>query len=241
MVKVINWIDYDNYNFDTADATEEEINAVVLDIKTNGYKFGGDDHENHSCCCPLLSNGKALRMSWRGWGHIMALAYDLKTEDGKPNYILWYMGEYGPEKRMFPKSSGLNKEDIPFGKEFIYELSEKESKVLKNDSFNKLVLPKGYFEQVNLKAFDRVIFKFNNEIVLKGFVNEVKFIRCTLDELFKEEKLETSFPGFENLNTSIAANSNFEVFSKQESKEFIKNKYDIEDDNLVVICLEAEF
>ena len=86
MIKVIGWIDYDNFNFRDAKGSQEEIEAVAKNIRENGYKFGGDDHENHCYCTPLLSNGTALRLSWRSWGYVMAVAYNLKTDKNEYNY-----------------------------------------------------------------------------------------------------------------------------------------------------------
>lgn len=230
-MKVICWIDYDNYSYGTAEGTEEEINAVAEDIRENGYKFGGNDHEDHANCCPVLSNGKALRMSWRGWGYVMAVAYDLKTDVGKYNYILWYMGEYGPEKRVYPKGREVKEEDKPIGKTFVYELHESEVHAVYNASFCQLALPAVYFESVGLKAFDKVVFKENGKTVLTATVSGDRFIRCTVKEYCLYDDDIGFYPN---------ENGNYRDFDEEKMKEFIKYKQGFEGDGLVAVSLDLD-
>ena len=230
MIKVIGWIDYDNFNFATAEGTNEEIEAVAKELKSKGYKFGGDDHENHSNCCPVLSNGKALRLSWRGWGGVMAIAYNLKTDNNDYNYILWYMGEYAPEERSYPKKeldiSSLK--DRPVGKEIIYELTKDEVDAIHNASFVNLVLPYEYNESINLRAFDNVILKYEDIVLIEAYVNGSRFTHFSIEEFTKKDDLLDMYP---------SDYSNFRNFDKDKLAKFIKDKYDISDDKLVIISL----
>lgn len=224
MIKVIGWIDYDNFNFGTCEETDEIIDAVIKDILTHGYKFGGDDHENMLNCCPLLSNGKALRLSWRSWGYIMAKAYNLKTQDGSYNYILWYMGEYGPEKRVFPKNEPIDLTGIDSGDTYIYNISDEELNAVYYISFNKLIMPIAEYEKMNIRTLDKINFIYNNEIIIESIVNEIRFSYYEIDELFN--------------NVEVLDNSNYKNLSEESLNRFLKSKYNNVYDKFIIIYFD---
>lgn len=101
--EVVGWTDNDNEYFpDCKNITEEVIDAIVADIRANGYLFGGDMHQSDSKpCTPVLSDGTKACFSWRGWGAVMAKAYSVK---GKLSYMYAYMDELiKPEARSYPE------------------------------------------------------------------------------------------------------------------------------------------
>lgn len=91
-IKLIGWTNYDssypNISFDVY-PQQVILSLLIEEIKSHQYKFSGADHQNHDCCVPLFSNGKALRCSMRAWGVIMASAYSDK--DHKYDYMDFYL------------------------------------------------------------------------------------------------------------------------------------------------------
>lgn len=190
------WVNYSDFNFEDAICGDEEIAAVIKNIRENAYKFGGNDHENRAFCCPLLSNGKALRVSWRKWGEIMAMAYNLKSDDGSWNYSLWYMGEHAPEERKFPKSSNIEINEYPILRDIIYEVSDDEYKNITNPFLYGLALSQKEFEKLNIRSFCKIIFKHNENIIMEAVVNVSNFLYCSIDQSL-EALEDTNYAGFD--------------------------------------------
>lgn len=64
--------------------------AVIREIRKNSYSFSGDMHENRDFGVPVLNSGKKFCASMRGWGSLMAEAWNIpKTEMGA--YMMWFM------------------------------------------------------------------------------------------------------------------------------------------------------
>lgn len=90
---VAGWTDYDNEYFPSCVLTDEVYAAVAEEVREKGYRFGGDSHQDYSACCPVLSNGCAARFSCRGWGLVIAMAYDLRGRNGQYDHMFGYMDE----------------------------------------------------------------------------------------------------------------------------------------------------
>ena len=75
--RVVGWTSYDDES--TPDSTGSigfaERNAIIDDIKANGYLFSGYDHQEMWDCAPVLNDGKKRCFSQRGWGGVMAEAH----------------------------------------------------------------------------------------------------------------------------------------------------------------------
>lgn len=77
--KVIGWTWYENYSipFSNDNIGFAERNAIIDDIKKHKYLFTGWDHqESWNNCVPVLNDGKKRGFSQRGWGGVMAEAYE---------------------------------------------------------------------------------------------------------------------------------------------------------------------
>lgn len=138
MLKVVGWTDYITH-FREAQNDDEEMEALLKEIRDNGYQFAGDDHEDHPHGAPVLSNGKIMRFSWRGWGGVIAMAKDWK---GNYDYSLWYMREYAPQKPVYP-TSDVNYAEIDTGVVHdVFLAADEEARILKfrNDLYNPEVL-----------------------------------------------------------------------------------------------------
>lgn len=74
-LRVVGWVYYDE-DIPQGEKTWAARSAIVDDIKKNGYMFSGMAHQECLDCAPVLNDGKLYCYSQRGWGDIMAEAYD---------------------------------------------------------------------------------------------------------------------------------------------------------------------
>ena len=75
--RVVGWTDYES---DEVPETHgcigfAERNAIIDEIRKNGYLFSGWEHQESWDCVPILNDGKKRTFSQRGWGGLMAEAY----------------------------------------------------------------------------------------------------------------------------------------------------------------------
>ncbi len=96
--EVIGWMDCGCYMYPKHNPITASVDAAIIKaIRKYGYLFGGDAHEDH---CPVLNDGTYVSYSWRGWGRIIALAYD---KHDKYDYMLGYMDmNIKPSARKYP-------------------------------------------------------------------------------------------------------------------------------------------
>ncbi len=141
--EVIGW----TYCYDPKYPEHESITAcvdmaIIKEIRKNGYLFGGDAHEDY---CPVLNDGTLVSYSWRGWGRIIALAYE---EEGDYSYMYGYMDSLiKPNARKYPDDRLV--EDICIvPKE---SLAETFVMHLNDDMFEKL---KAGTKNVEVRLFD---------------------------------------------------------------------------------------
>lgn len=73
--KVIGWTEWES-DVPSGEVTEAATQAIIDDIRENGYSFTGWDHQESMNCTPVLNDGKKRLYSQRGFGGLMAEAYD---------------------------------------------------------------------------------------------------------------------------------------------------------------------
>jgi hypothetical protein len=75
--RVVGWTNYDDESVEESGNSIgfAERNAIIDDIKNNGYLFSGYDHQEMWDCAPVLNDGKKRCFSQRGWGGVMAEAH----------------------------------------------------------------------------------------------------------------------------------------------------------------------
>lgn len=78
--RVIGWTDYDNDLFSDEEISDAAMYAIVDDIRKNGYYFSGFDHQERLYGAPVLNDGKRRTFSQRGFGAVMAMAYDTEGD-----------------------------------------------------------------------------------------------------------------------------------------------------------------
>ena len=76
-IKVIGWTTGGDEDFLTFSCTNEDIyNAIVANLRENGYRFDWSSHQSDSLpCTPVINNGYKIYCGPRLWGHIMAEAH----------------------------------------------------------------------------------------------------------------------------------------------------------------------
>lgn len=105
-ITVVGWVDYTDEYFEAVpEKTTEMIDAIAEEVRAHNYLFGGDSHEDHSACCPVLSNGYKACFSWRGWGAVIAKAYSVRGNNGRLDHMSGYMDMMiKPEALRYPPS-----------------------------------------------------------------------------------------------------------------------------------------
>lgn len=75
--RVVGWTDYESDEVPESNGSIgfAERNAIIDDIRKNGYRFSGWDHQETWDCVPVLNDGKKRLFTQRGWGGLMAEAY----------------------------------------------------------------------------------------------------------------------------------------------------------------------
>lgn len=75
--RVVGWTDYESDEVPEAHGCIgfAERNAIIDEIRKNGYLFSGWEHQESWDCVPILNDGKKRTFSQRGWGCLMAEAY----------------------------------------------------------------------------------------------------------------------------------------------------------------------
>lgn len=88
--KVIGWTDYEDDDYPRHNNITECVErAIIEEIRAKGYCFGGDSHERF---CPVLNDGTFVSYSYRGWGAVMARAWQINDGDGL-EYMYFYRDE----------------------------------------------------------------------------------------------------------------------------------------------------
>ena len=133
--KVIGWTWYDNELIETMDYSRSAEEAVIEDIRANGYLFTGMHHQDDHRCAPVLNNGKMITFTQRGFGGVMASAYGKNSRMSYAEYAFdWYMGEdnkatpyvFPSEERVFEGKVDESLIESDISEQFEYESTENE-------------------------------------------------------------------------------------------------------------------
>ena len=92
-MKIIGWTDWDNQEYEemfplggkhTWRDKEEVERIIAEELRSKGYKFTGDYHQNGDHGAPVFDNGKIYKGFQREWASIMADAYpdEIDNSDG---------------------------------------------------------------------------------------------------------------------------------------------------------------
>ena len=93
-LRVVGWVSYyDDYPEKKAGWAAR--NAIIDDIKKNGYLFSGKSHQEDDNCIPVLNDGYAYSFSQRGWGGIMAEAHGHFEQKAYARYAFDIDREHG--------------------------------------------------------------------------------------------------------------------------------------------------
>ena len=156
--RVVGWTCGFDESVEYEESTEGATNAIIDDIKANGYLFTGMDHQGCQNCAPVLNDGKKRLYSDREFGGVMAEAYggsyldyafgffdELEGGNTPPDSRHFYPDEFVPEQISETYSFELSK------KELKGVLASKELRVYDEDALR--YIDKG--DYVSLKCGER--------------------------------------------------------------------------------------
>lgn len=171
--KVIGWTDYDNDLFEDGTLSHAAVNAIIDDIRENGYFFSGYDHQERLYGAPVLNDGKRRVFSQRGFGAVMAEAY---KEEGDYAYSL-YAFEIKPDRLKMPTLAARvgYTQDSDLSECFEISLGEEEYKTALDAGIITLE------DDKRLRMIDK------GDTVLIAYGGEKTSLRVTWAELVKVE------------------------------------------------------
>ena len=76
--QIIGWTAYDDPSFAACPPSYAAENAIVDELRAQGYRFTGYHHQENAFCCPVLNDGKKRLFSQRAFGELMARAQGLE-------------------------------------------------------------------------------------------------------------------------------------------------------------------
>ena len=106
--RVVGWADYSDPDIEEGDVSESALQAIVEDIRKNGYCFSGWDHQESFGCAPVLNDGKRRTFSQRGFGAVMAMAHGDLSRMGYAGYAFDFAES--DEKSLPPRERAFDPE-----------------------------------------------------------------------------------------------------------------------------------
>lgn len=192
-LSVAGWTDYDNEYFPDCVLTDEVYEAVAQEVRQKGYRFGGNSHQDYSACCPVLSNGCAARFSCRGWGMVIAMAYDLRGQDGQYDYMYGYMDEMINPSSVSRPQAGVDFRKIE-DKGKLYKL-QAASAQYDNHWIKKFEARTDSDELKQIKVGDYIDMKVTSDFGVSVFMDRYKVTAVFRGESFERviDKLDERF------------------------------------------------
>lgn len=214
---VVGWTWWNDPDYIDAPLTDEVVDAVAQEINKHGYCFGGDAHQNHSGCVPVLNTGQAVRCSMRVWGSIMAQAY--LDNSFSLDYMGWYSNNCIQDDAIKYPSEDINESLFTHPHYFKTHIKTNRFKQIKNEGTMIDVLA-SYDELYNVDVSDLGVLSDYDAITYDAVLAEVvkvtrfnspqEFINS---ELFKETDL-VDLKGEELMIAINSARDNVPVTSK---------------------------
>ncbi len=91
-LKVVGWTYDCDMRFGDVDCDYAARAAIIADIREHGYLFTGEQHQEESLGVPVMNDGSKRSFSQRGWGDLMAEAYDEEEPNSYAKYSFMTMG-----------------------------------------------------------------------------------------------------------------------------------------------------
>ena len=115
-MKIVGWTEwqvkdceheYEEMNPKTWDETEEIEEIIAEELRSKGYKFTGDYHQNGDFGVPIFDNGMVYQCTQRNWGVIMVMAYPEEIDDSYGmGYTEWAW--ISPKPMIVPNNDDYN-------------------------------------------------------------------------------------------------------------------------------------
>ena len=121
-MKIMGWTDWDNPKYTELKTKTwkeyNEIEKLVADeLRSKGYKFDGEYHQNGDYGAPVFEDGTILKCTKRAWGGIMALAYPEGNLNDGYDYCRWAWMIPKDEDYSLPIGSDCINIEVEHGKE----------------------------------------------------------------------------------------------------------------------------
>lgn len=95
-MKIIGWTDWDDpkyeeMRFSSLKEEHDDVGKIIAaELRSKGYKFTGDYHQDGEFGVPVFDNGKKYCTFKRDWGDIMAMAYPDEIDNSEGyGYLKW--------------------------------------------------------------------------------------------------------------------------------------------------------
>lgn len=92
-MRVIGWTNWDDsrdiHTYRNDPLYNDRRNAVIRELREKGYRFSGSYHQNGEYGVPVFDDGKALAVTQRSWGAIMADAFPKEVGTDEYAYCVW--------------------------------------------------------------------------------------------------------------------------------------------------------
>ncbi|MBQ9801812.1 MAG: hypothetical protein IJW51_01910 [Clostridia bacterium] len=109
--RVVGWTGYDDPDIEEAPCSEAAVQAIIADIRANGYLFTGWHHQEFLNCAPVLNDGKKRLFSEREFGEVMARAHGDLSRMGYAAYAFeWCLSS--AETVMPDWRNGISSEEL---------------------------------------------------------------------------------------------------------------------------------
>jgi ASC-1-like (ASCH) protein len=198
--KIIGWTDYYDDNYPEHENVTDYVRHLIIDeIRKNGYLFGGDSHEDY---CPVLNDGTLVSFSWRGWGGVMAEAWNIDDSSGMA-YMFAYMDELiKPTARKYPKD-GVNRHLIvdksALVENFDFEIDDKLfSSLLQGERKINLHVSDEVRERIDMGDFVTLINKADKTKAKKFEVSDIDYFEPTFKMYLESSEYKESKQNGEN-------------------------------------------
>ena len=181
-IKVIGWTYYEDIDYPDGEITNAKHNVVIDEIRKHQYLFSGHSHQELHNTVPVFNDGTKGTWSQRGWGAIMAEAYN---EEGLYAYSVYAFGLRNEKIPTGSVDDSLIVSDVTsLHEDFIVEVHNEDDFNIFSNS-NKIKLPK-IDDYRYMSIGDTIIFNYENRQIKRV----IKDMETDYDFKDKEERLK---------------------------------------------------
>ena len=186
-IRVIGWTYYSDSDYPDMEITNGKHHAVIDEIRKHQYLFSGFSHEERFGCTPVFNDGSKGSWSQRGWGSLMAEAYE---EEGMYAYSAY---TYELNNEVYPKDyvdNSLIEDPNSLYEEYEIIIDNEEDFLnLSHISSYKLVKEKVNDKYRYMSIGDTIVFVYNDNKIKKVIAD----METDYDFVSEEQRLELMY------------------------------------------------